>query len=900
MPHTWTTAGFEAFSAGTCGHAGHNLYVSRAGILQRIHQYDFDKKGHLDLVFCNSQGSLEMPPAGVYQNPLGQLEYLELPADGARSGAVLDLNGNGCDDLILGNRYNGTGHYMNATIYYGDPDGWSERQLQRLPAPVCTSVAAGDFNGDGRPDLAFLCNGKVRLFYQSDLGFEPRRFVDLEIEGDQLGAGDLDGDGCDELLVRSEEGEITIYWGTAQGLDPADCTTVPIAQEQQDESTDDTVDRASAEYIQDARPLVQVIYLDRQPHIFAARAHSALLIPTQPNRQFGPPLIFACVQPMAAAAGNVSGGGRQDLVLACRQPDGDTECSWIYWSNEHGFSEERRTALSTYRACDVALGDVDGSGCDDIAFCHGHTADLFTRDSLLYRGGPEPGGKALGLASHDGRRVFMAQPRGAGNSDVVFVNAQGRRKVEDVPISIYAGGADGFAAERRQDLPGWGAVSALCCDIDDDGRADLVLVNSSHNTPSRDPGSYIYRNSNTGFPSQPTSILPTDLAHGGCCADIDRDGYLELIFGGHLSPEILIFHSGPDGFDIKNPERIRMECDGELYDRTLWVYLADLNNNGWLDLVVPQSTKDRSLILWGGPDGFSMERCQFLSVWRAVSARAADLTGNGYLDLIIGAAPPSLAAPHDCFVYIYWNGPDGLHEDRRTLLPGNGVLTVGVADFNNDGWLDLFVPSYSDSNSRDLDSYIYWNRPDRGFAATDFTRLFTHSASGCVAADFDEDGWIDLAVANHKVEGDHLGWSAVWWNGPEGFTEQRTTRLPTSGPHGMLCVDPGNIADRGHEEFYTSAPYQLPDGLRPTHISWKAETPPKTWVKAQLRSAPTSAALDKTSWQGPNGNEESWFEQGDSLDDMQINGQWVQYRLALGAFNSGSTPRIKAVHVDCK
>ena len=90
--------GWEAFSAGTCGRAGHNLYVSRAGILQRIHQYDFAQKGHLDLVFCNSQGHLEMPPAGVYHDPLGRIEYLELPADGARSGAVLDLNGDGCDD----------------------------------------------------------------------------------------------------------------------------------------------------------------------------------------------------------------------------------------------------------------------------------------------------------------------------------------------------------------------------------------------------------------------------------------------------------------------------------------------------------------------------------------------------------------------------------------------------------------------------------------------------------------------------------------------------------------------------------------------------------------------------------------------------------------------------------
>ena len=899
MAPTWTTRGFEAFSAGACGHAGHNLYISRAGILQRIHQYDFEQNGHLDLVFCNSQGHLEMPPAGVYRDPLGRLDLLELPADGARSGAVLDLNGDGCDDLVLGNRNNGTGSFMNAIIYYGGPDGWSERRHQRLPAPLCTSVAAGDFNGDGRPDLAFLCDGKVRLFYQSDLGFESKRFLDLDIEGDQLGAGDLDGDGYDDLLVRSEEGEISIYWGASEGIDTSVCTSLPVEEEEQGEESDaDALDRASPEYTQDARPLVQAIHLNGQPHLFAARARSALLVPVQQDRQFGPPLTFACTHPMAVATGDLNADGRTDLVFACRQPEGEAECSWIYWGNRRDFSEERRTPLSTYRACDVALGDVDGDGYDDIAICQGHTRDLCTRDSLLFRGGPEITGEPLGLTSHDGRRVFLARPHGSGNPDVVFINTQGRLKVEDVPISIYTGGSDGFSAQRRQDLPAWGAVSALCCDLNDDGRADLVLVNSSHNTPSRDPGSYIYLNGDAGFPPQPSWVLPTDLAHGACCADIDRDGNLELIFCGHLSPDILIFHGGPDGFDTENPERIRMEYDGEQFTSPLWIYLADLDNDGWLDLIVPQSKTDRSLILWGGPNGFSMERCQFLSVWKGDGVRAADLTGNGYLDLIIGAAPPSLAAPHDCFVYIYWNGPDGLREDRRTLLPANGVLSIGVADFNNDGLLDLFVPSYSDSKSRDLDSYIYWNRPGRGFAAVDRTRLFTHSASGCIAADFNDDGWIDLAIANHKVEGDHVGWSAVWWNGPDGFSEQRITRLPTSGPHGMVCVDPGNIADRGHEELYTSAPTRLPGMTRVTRISFEAETPARTWVKAQLRSAPTREALEKASFSGPDGSEENGFEQGDPVYSVPTQGEWIQYRLTLGAFNSGCTPRVRAVHVE--
>ena len=902
MP-TLTTRGFEAFSAGTCGNAGHNLYVSRAGILQRIHQYDLSQNGHVDLVFANSQGHLEMPPAGVYREPLGPNDYTELPADGARSGTVLDLTGDGYDDLVLGNRYNGIGHHMNAIIYYGGDDGWSERRHQMLPAAVCTAVAAGDFNGDGRPDLAFLCNEeKVRLFYQSDLGFEPKRYIDLAIEANQLDACDLDGDGYADLIVRSEEGAITIYWGSADGLDAATSTPLPLEVEvTAGESAEDTVDRASPEYVHDARPLVRVIDLDDTPHVFAARDGDALLVPVAGDRQFGEPITFGCRQPMAVAAGDVNGNGHQDLVFACRETagedeDADTELSWIYWGNGSGFSAEHRTPLPTYRACDVAVGDVDGDGCDDIAICHSHTRDLCTRESLLFRGGSQIG-DAVGLTSHDARRVLMGRSRGAqGAVDVAFVNTQARLKIEDVPISIFSGSADGFSEHRRRDLPAFGAIGVISCDVNDDGWADLVVVNSAHNTPSRDPGSYIYLNDNGEFRDEPAQSLCSALAHGAACADIDRDGYLELIFGGHRSHELLIFHGGPDGFDPE-PERLSMEIDGETYACTLWVYLADLNNNGWLDLVVPQSLGDRSLILWGGPEGFSMDRCQLLSVWKGVSARAADLTGNGYLDLIVGAAPPTLKEPHDCFVYIYWNGPEGLSETRRTLLPAKGVLSIGVADFDNDGLLDLFVPSYSDSNSRDLDSYIYWNRPGRGYSANDCSRLFTHSASGCVIADFNEDGWIDMAVANHKVDGDHVGWSAVWWNGPDGFSETRCTQLPTAGPHGMVCVDPGNIVDRGPEEIYTSAQQELPPKARVTGISWEAETPPRTWVKAQLRSAFSREALLEAPWTGRDGTANSWFEQGDRVEQLPP-ASWVQYRLALGAFNSGCTPRISAVHVE--
>jgi len=46
----WTTTGFDGFSKGTFGNAGQNFYVSRAGVLQCIHQFDLNRNGYFDLV----------------------------------------------------------------------------------------------------------------------------------------------------------------------------------------------------------------------------------------------------------------------------------------------------------------------------------------------------------------------------------------------------------------------------------------------------------------------------------------------------------------------------------------------------------------------------------------------------------------------------------------------------------------------------------------------------------------------------------------------------------------------------------------------------------------------------------------------------------------------------------
>ena len=95
-----------------------------------------------------------------------------------------------------------------------------------------------------------------------------------------------------------------------------------------------------------------------------------------------------------------------------------------------------------------------------------------------------------------------------------------------------------------------------------------------------------------------------------------------------------------------------MEADGEVYPGAALGVRADLNNDGWIDLFVPQIASDRSFILWNGPGSFSMERRQMLSVFPAACAQAADLTSNGYARPGDRRAHPPRWKGRDSFIYI--------------------------------------------------------------------------------------------------------------------------------------------------------------------------------------------------------------------------------------------------------
>ena len=895
--HQWTTEGFDAFRRGTFGNGGQNIYVSRAGVLQRIHRTSLFSSGFVDLVYCNSQRHEELVPIAVYPDPLGHPdEKRELYIGGANDVAVADLGGEGREDMAWSCGWDGLTLHNVSGVYFNSDNGPSDSYVNYLPARSASAVAAGDFNGDGRNDLVFFSAGELKLMWQDETGFGPRQVIHLpasDVTG--LAAFHFAGEKLATLFLRKKDGSVTMHKEfTAEAAEipllPADPEYV------QKEHSWDSYTQA----VSDSAPKFRFVGIDGRKYLTVFRKSCLLLYPVGERALVMEPVRIECQEGSAAEAGDVFGRGCTDLLVSTRNGSGKHECSWLYLGDgKAGFSNERRLAIDTFRASDVAMGNFSGGKGLDLVVCQSHTHASFESDVLVYPTGtltepaiPEP----VRLPSCDPTRVVVVHDR-KGRPYLCVGNHHSGSYIGNPDNDIYFGSETGYHVHDHLGLPGWGSVDCICADFDDDGKADIAFANAAELAPWMDYGSYLYYQKDGAFSRQPKR-LHTNRAHGLVTGDFFHTGYLDLLFCGFDNPVLKLYHGGPDGYSEERCTIIPLEdkASGKSFREPRFISVADLNGDGYLDLLINDNCGEESYVLWGGPEGFSFANRQTFKVHNGVNSKVADLNGNGYPDIIFAPHAPTAGEPHDAFLCIYWGGPDGYSECRKTMLPCNAANSVSIGDFNGDGLLDIFIASYQNAMERDIPSFIYWNSPD-GFRINRRTRLMTHAVSGSVAADFLDKGHVDLAVANHKVEGNHIAYSTVWYNDGEGFDERNTVNLPSSGPHGMYNVDPGNIMDRSFDEFYESEPFAVPEGEGVTCIRWDADVPAKCDVMAQLRVADSLEELAGAKWMGPT-NTHDRFRAYDHVDRDFFTGKYVQYRLALYAFNAVETPRVRKVVVE--
>lgn len=528
---------------------------------------DFDGNGRLDLVWARESDRHLMMWLGDGTG------FTQAAVRNYSSGWVVtgagDIDGDGRSDLLLENPAAQSVAYwiMNGAT----PTRYSPAFVQ---APGSTRTASGDFNGDGKLDLAFLLADRtVQLWHGDGSGFTASILGSVPVGWVSSGAGDRDGDGRDDLVFFHPQQRWVTFWlinGTAQ--QPFNSVFVfPVGYEFV----------TSGDYNGDRR-------LD----LIWARASDRMLLQWQSTttgftslqiRDYsaGWKVVGNVVESVPAVRsgvrGDVDGNLRSDLILD--NASFDLTAYWIM----NGAAVQRYSGTFSRPAgyVRVASGDLNGDGKLDMVWAR--AAD---RQLLLWQGdGLGFGSVPIRDYSPDWAVTGAGDIDGDGKSDLLLANAASGAIAYWVMNGAVPVRYSGVFAQPA------GYSQVATGDFNGDGRLDIVWARTSDRTL------LLWAGDGTGFTQQAIRDYSEGWAVTGA-GDIDGDGKSDLLLT-HAA-------AGATAYWIMNGA-VPTRYSGVFAQPTGYTRAAtgDYNGDGKLDLVWVRGS-DRSVLMWlGDGNGFA-------------------------------------------------------------------------------------------------------------------------------------------------------------------------------------------------------------------------------------------------------------------------------------------------------
>ena len=183
---------------------------------------DFNGDGKVDLAATNTGFD---PASGTISILLGNgdgtfqaaVNYANGTGSGPGSVAAADFNADGKLDLAVANEASN-----NLSILLGNGDGTFQGAVNLASGNGPHSVAIGDFNGDGKPDLAVAVFGPGSVFIRLGNGDGTFQSVTSYAAGDgptSVAIADFNGDGkLDLAVVNNVSGNVSILLGSGDGM----------------------------------------------------------------------------------------------------------------------------------------------------------------------------------------------------------------------------------------------------------------------------------------------------------------------------------------------------------------------------------------------------------------------------------------------------------------------------------------------------------------------------------------------------------------------------------------------------------------------------------------------------------------------------------------------------------
>ncbi len=267
-------------------------------------------------------------------------------------------------------------------------------------------------------------------------------------------------------------------------------------------------------------------------------------------------------------------------------------------------------------------------------------------------------------------------------------------------------------------------------DYDNDDWLDIFLVNGwrlEGFPKGHEPVSHLFKNNRDGTFTDVTTksgIIHYGWGQGVCVGDYDNDGNDDIYitsFGKNA-----LFHNNGNGTFTDVTDKAAVGTNGKRWNTGC--AFVDYDRDGHLDL--------------------------FVANYIDLDLATAPLPESGpcnYKGVLVACGPPGLLGGKNI---LFHNNGDGTFSDvseRAGIFQANGTFGLGVltADFNNDGWPDIYVANDSTASA------LYQNKKNGTFSDVAMESGCALSADGkpqagmgVSAADYDLDGNLDIVKTN--------------------------------------------------------------------------------------------------------------------------------------------------------
>ena len=604
-------------------------------------------------------------------------------------------------------------YYDAIRVFPGNGDGSFQAPILTLTGFQSYGLAVADFNGDGHPDLAIGNRDVpgVRIYLGNGDGkFTAHGQLPTTSAIASLAAGHIDAGGTIDLAAAVGDGTV-VYWNGVGDGSFGPSTTLTLGGTVNAVLIADLNGDGSADLVVGVDFYVAVFYNNGDGTFQAALEY---------------PLNF---QVNKIVSGDFNGDGRPDIAVLNSTNYYQIGIVAVFLQDPSGGLTDSSSYSAGFYTSDLATGDFDGDGTDDVAAANAGsgTASVLLADAA-------GGMRAIRVAPIPISWQDIASGDFSGSGHTEFAVLNGNNGPQVTMLSLDAHGR--LVTGPSTSLAPYSPQNIIAADLDSDGKLDLALGDYS-------AGVVVLFGNGDGTFGPPNAYFVGFNATNVAAGDFNGDGRRDLAA-----------ISSDGSFGTLN---VLLNMGGGVFAQTASIPLthpsvhmisADLNGDGAWDLVTVDGSSCCSqpyvaTVFLSNGDGTFLGGVDYATGAGPVWVEAADFDEDGSQDLVTADANAANVS------ILKGDGSGGFGPPTLVAI-GASTVDVLVGDFDGDGHQDILGVSSQTNRAALLrglgngafqlpETYVVGAGPYRAFAGH-----FLGSAPG--AAILNSDGTFSFLV----------------------------------------------------------------------------------------------------------------------------------------------------------